>query len=133
MHRVRLIHWKATEAEERAMLMRSVGYEVECETLSPVGVRALRENPPRAVVIDLSRAPSQGRDLALSLRKAKSTRRAPDWAGFRSGGLQGVLHRRDLVRTLLHTTRKMIGTSRAEALSLINLEDHYVRIRTYAQ
>jgi hypothetical protein len=45
--------------------------------LDGAGLRALREDPPAAVVIDLSRLPSQGRDLALTLRRFKSTRPVP--------------------------------------------------------
>jgi len=77
MHRVRLIHSNAAEAEERGDMLRSVGFEVNHEPLTPVGLRALRADPPDAVVLDLSRAPSQGRDLALSLRKQKATRHVP--------------------------------------------------------
>jgi len=37
----------------------------------------LRDNPPSAVVIDLARLPSQGRDLGLLLRKYSTTRHVP--------------------------------------------------------
>lgn len=77
MNRVRLIHWNAPEAEERAELLRPAGYAVECEPLDAAGLRRLREEPPEAVVIDLSRMPSQGRDLGLTLRKYKATRHVP--------------------------------------------------------
>jgi hypothetical protein len=50
---------------------------VVSEVLTPASLRELREDPPDAVVIDLSRLPSQGRDLALTLRKYKSTRYVP--------------------------------------------------------
>ena len=40
-------------------------------------LRALRADPPDAVVIDLSRLPAQGRDLGVALRRSKSTRRVP--------------------------------------------------------
>ena len=40
----------------------------------PVAFKQLRENPPSAVVIDLSRLPSTGRDVAMSLRTYKATR-----------------------------------------------------------
>jgi hypothetical protein len=74
---VRLIHWNADEAEERAERIQAIGYEVVHELLDPTGLRELRVNPPEAVVIDLSRLPSQGRDLGLSIRKYKSTRHVP--------------------------------------------------------
>jgi CheY-like chemotaxis protein len=77
MYSIRLIHWNATEAQERALELRSLGYQVAHEPLDSAGLRALREDPPSAVVIDLSRLPSHGRDVALSLRKYKTTRHVP--------------------------------------------------------
>ena len=41
MHRVRLIHWNAGEAEERTGRLRSAGYEVVHEMLDPAGLREL--------------------------------------------------------------------------------------------
>lgn len=61
MSRIRLIHWDAAEAEERAGRIREAGYEVDFHLLAgPAGLRELRDDPPDAVVIDLSRIPSQG-------------------------------------------------------------------------
>ncbi|MDH4218129.1 MAG: hypothetical protein OEZ52_02670 [Candidatus Aminicenantes bacterium] len=75
--RVRLIHWNAAEASERANRLIAAGYDVISEQLSPASLREMRENPPDAVVIDLSRLPSHGRDIALGIRKFKSTRYVP--------------------------------------------------------
>jgi CheY-like chemotaxis protein len=76
--RVRLIHWKREEATARSAFLRTLGYEVESETLDgPTLLRALREAPPAAIVIDLSRLPSQGRDVALAIRVQKATREVP--------------------------------------------------------
>jgi CheY-like chemotaxis protein len=78
MRRVRLIHWNATEAEERAERVRAVGYDVDATVPSgPPALRALRDEPPDAVVIDLGRLPSHGRDFGVSLRMAKATRNVP--------------------------------------------------------
>ena len=77
MRRVRLIHWNAGEAVERAERLHAAGYRVESEPLTPAVLRALRADPPDAVVIDLSRLPAQGRDLGVALRRSKSTRRVP--------------------------------------------------------
>jgi len=40
-------------------------------------LQQIRESPPAAVVIDLGRSPSTGRDMALWLRKTKATRHLP--------------------------------------------------------
>ncbi len=78
MHRVRLIHWNASEAKARADRIRSGGFEVEWDVPSGSDFfRRLNKNPPDAVVIDLSRLPSQGRDAALAIRQYKTMRRMP--------------------------------------------------------
>ncbi len=75
---VRLVHWKAEEAGERAAKIRAAGYQVDGAPLNgPSGLRVLREHPPDAVVIDLSRLPMQGRDVAMALRQNGTTRRVP--------------------------------------------------------
>ncbi len=77
MSHVRLIHWNAAEAEKRAVEIRSAGYEVAYEPLTPTALRELKKDPPIAVVIDLARLPMQGRDVATALRLYKTTRDVP--------------------------------------------------------
>jgi CheY-like chemotaxis protein len=76
-HRIRLIHWKPAEAMQEIEKLCAAGYDVASESLTPASLRELKEDPPDAIVIDLSRLPTQGRDLALTLRKFKSTRTVP--------------------------------------------------------
>lgn len=75
--RLRLIHWKPAEASENIHILRSAGYDVASEPFGPVSFKEMRANPPDAVVIDLSRIPSQGRDIGLGIRKYKDTRMVP--------------------------------------------------------
>src|SRR5262249_25240633 len=77
MHRIRLIHWKAEEAEEKIAKLRAAGYEVDYGETTPEALRDCLKNPPAAFVIDLSRQPMQGRDIAIALRIHKTTRQAP--------------------------------------------------------
>ena len=78
MCRVRLIHWNAAEAEERAARLQADGYEVEHDVPDgAAGLRGLWADPPDAIVIDLGRLPSQGRDLALAVRARAATRHVP--------------------------------------------------------
>jgi CheY-like chemotaxis protein len=79
MHRVRVIHWKSAEAEPLVAAVRAVGFEAEYEPdpNSSLQARAITSNPPDAIVIDLSRLPSQGREIAVWLRNRKSTRTIP--------------------------------------------------------
>jgi hypothetical protein len=76
MHSVRLIHWNEVEAKQKADQLRSAGYLVKYDKFTPALLKE-REDPPSAIVIDLSRLPSQGRDVAMALRSYKSTRTIP--------------------------------------------------------
>ncbi len=78
MSRVCLFHWKAEEVPERLARLERAGWTpCHVELQSMATFRALREDPPAAVVIDLSRLPSQGRDVAVALRHFKGTRHVP--------------------------------------------------------
>jgi hypothetical protein len=75
---IKYIHWNAEEAAENAERMKGMGFEVDHEL--PQGTAflgELAEQKPSAVVIDLSRLPSQGRDFGLLIRRRKSTRHIP--------------------------------------------------------
>ena len=75
---IKLIHWKEEEAAERAERIAACGYQVDSETpRDGSALRVLSKSPPRAVVIDLTRLPSQGRDVALALRTSAATRHVP--------------------------------------------------------
>jgi len=75
--RVRLIHWKIEEARERAERLRQAGNDVELEPFHPAILRTMRSDLPEAVVIDLTRLPMQGRDVAVALRHHGATCRLP--------------------------------------------------------
>jgi hypothetical protein len=76
--KVRLIHWNRTEGGERVKLLRRLGVSVVFEIPSGQSFfRTLRRNPPDAVVIDLSRLPSQGRDMGIAVRHFKETCKVP--------------------------------------------------------
>src|ERR1700690_2972424 len=78
MPRIRVIHWKAEEAQALLELLRNAGHQGEYdEQLHPDGFSALRQYPPDAFVIDLSRLPSHGREVATFLRGRKTTREVP--------------------------------------------------------
>lgn len=77
MTRIRLIHWKAEEATERIARLEAAGYEVEYSELDGEGYKALKNNPPAAFVIDLSRMFSHGKEIGTGLRSAKTTRAVP--------------------------------------------------------
>jgi len=78
MPTVRLVHWNEKEAEDRARILADAGFEVLSEP--PTGSKFFQDletEAPQAIVIDLSRMPSQGRDIAVAIRKRKGTRYIP--------------------------------------------------------
>ncbi len=75
--RVRLIHWNAEEAEARVEQLRRAGHEVEFGAFAPALLKQLARRSPEAVLVDLSRLPSHGREVALALRERKGTRGIP--------------------------------------------------------
>jgi hypothetical protein len=78
MHRVRLFHWRAEEAQTLIAALRAGGYTVEYPGDKANGSwRSLRENPPLAAIIDLTRLPSHGRYVAAEIRASKSMRSIP--------------------------------------------------------
>jgi hypothetical protein len=74
LYRIRFIHWKPSEAEERVSLLDMTGFEVEFEPFSNEVMQVDRKSPPEVLVIDLNRLPSQGRDLGIAYRTYKGTR-----------------------------------------------------------
>ncbi len=81
----------------------------------PAAFRQLKVNPPDAVVIDLSRLPSAGRDVAMSLRTFKTTRYVPivfvDGDPEKLGGIKGFLP------DAVYTTWDHIQTSLKHAIA----------------
>ncbi|MBV9300903.1 MAG: hypothetical protein JOY62_15425 [Acidobacteriaceae bacterium] len=78
MSRIQLLHWNAGEARAYLELLRASGYDVQYnDQFRPGMMRTWRESPPDAFVIDLSRLPSHGREIATALRQSAATRRIP--------------------------------------------------------
>lgn len=78
MKPIRLIHWNKEEARGKLNVLRANGFEADWKELKGLSfLRDLRERPPAAIVIDLSRLPMQGRDIALAIRHQKATRSIP--------------------------------------------------------
>lgn len=115
MHCVRLIHWNAAEAEERAAKLRAAGYDVAYEPLEATIMRELRKGPPTAVVIDLTRLPSQGRDVALAIRLYKTTRRVP--LVFVEGDPEKVTRIKEHLPEALYTTWDRIRSALKRAIA----------------
>jgi CheY-like chemotaxis protein len=115
MTRVVLIHRKPAEAAERAEVLRSLGYDVSFEPFSREVQARLKESPPSAVVIDLTRAPSFGRDVGVAIRTSGPTRRVV--LVFVDGPPDKVARIRSLLPDATYTTWEAIGGSLARAIA----------------
>lgn len=78
MKTVRLVHWNEDEGLERQRQLEALGFETAFDFGGgTIILRELRANPPDAVVIDLTRLASHGREIARTLRGSKATRHLP--------------------------------------------------------
>lgn len=78
MKRLHYIHWSEEEIAERAERIRALGYRVDCDPVTARGFRAaFRRDPADLVIIDLSRLPSHGREVAAWLTDTRATAHIP--------------------------------------------------------
>lgn len=72
MTRVRLIHWNEDEGLARQQQLEALGFDTAFDSGDATQVlRAIRAGSPDAVVIDLSRLPSHGREMGRVLPSSK--------------------------------------------------------------
>ena len=78
MARIRIVHWKPSQAAPLIEACRACGFEIEYDDVKfGEMAKMIRRNPPDAVVIDLTCVPSHGRDAAIYLRRTKYARHIP--------------------------------------------------------
>lgn len=78
MQVVRLVCWKQDLAQQRASTLQQAGLHVDASPLEPGRlIGQLRANLPAAVLIDLDRLPSHGREVAVAIRNSKTARHIP--------------------------------------------------------
>jgi hypothetical protein len=116
MSRVCLFHWNTAEAEERAGRLRSFGCRAEVFAESDLErLRGLRDDPPDAFLIDLSRQPSHGREVGGWLRRQKATRHVP--LVFVGGEPEKLVKVRELLPDAVYTDWKRVGPDLERALA----------------
>ena len=116
MKTVRLIHWNEDEGLERRKLLEALGFEAAFDFGDGIfAIRQIRSSPPDAVVIDLSRIPSHGREVAHSIRGTKATRHLP--IVFVDGEPEKVKRTRLLLPDATYTTWGRIKTALPKAIS----------------
>lgn len=139
MTRIRLLHWRAAEAGDYHQALGEASYQVEYdEQFRPALMKSWRESPPDAFVIDLSRLPSHGREIAIALRQSPRTRQIP--IVFCGGDPEKVRKIRSelpdagycTLRTLHSSLRKALRNRPVDPVRPTQMMDRY-KSRTVAQ
>jgi hypothetical protein len=116
MLRLRLFHWNDAEAAPRREALAAAGYQVEYEkSLSRDLLQRFRDDPPAAFVIDLTRLPSHGGEVALALRQYKGTRHVP--LVFVEGDPEKVARIERVLPDAVYTTWSRIRGALKQALA----------------
>ncbi len=114
MHTIRVIHWKPAEAEPRVRRLKELGYKVAYEELQPESYRHIRDEHPDILLIDLSRLPSHGREMALFFRQKKCSRQIP--IVFAGGADEKVERVRQAVPDAIYTSWSRIKSELSRAI-----------------
>lgn len=113
---VRLIHWNEDEGLERQKQLEALGFDVAFDFGDSLyATRQIKANPPDAVVIDLSRIPSHGREVAHSVRGTKATRHVP--IVFVDGEPEKIEKTRQFIPDATFTTWGRIKTALPKAMA----------------
>ncbi len=116
MPRVRLLHLRPLEAVERISALYALGYDVAFDPLDDrESLKKVWQTPPDAYVFDITRAPSHMRELAISLRERKTTRRVP--MVFAGGDATKVARLREALPDAAYASWDDIGGALAEAIA----------------
>lgn len=76
--RISLIHADPAVSQQKAEPLRAAGFEVDAGPIdTQEKMKAIKTYPPDLFLIDLSRAPSHGLEIALYIRMSKPTRKIP--------------------------------------------------------
>ncbi len=113
--RIHLIHWNPGEVAERVERLRAAGFEALHTGPGPTYHAELAADPPAAVVIDLGRLPSQGRDAAFFIRSRKASAAIP--VVFVGGAPEKVEAVRAVVPNAVFTEWEAIGEAVREAIA----------------
>jgi hypothetical protein len=114
---IRLVSWNEDIARARARELTALGFRVDAASLLGRGgiVSHFRETAPDAVVLDLDRLPSHGREVGVMLRDSKSTRHLP--LIFAGGAPEKVERIRGELPDAVFTAWDRIGDAIGDALA----------------
>jgi len=113
---IRLIHFDEELGLERQEQLEALGFQTVFDFGDSLfAARQIKASPPDAVVIDLSRIPSHGREVAHSVRATKATRHLP--IVFVDGEPEKVEKTRLFIPDATFTTWGRIKTALAKAIA----------------
>jgi hypothetical protein len=113
--RVLVIHRDTAEATERASRLRSLGFDATAYlSLGTKGFRGIRQNPPQAILIDLTRLPSYGKAMGVLLRQHKSLGIIP--LVFVTGDPEKAAQVRTVLPDAVYTTWANVAAAIAKAI-----------------
>lgn len=116
MKTVRLVHWNEDEGLERHQQLEALGFDAAFDFGDGLFViRLIKSTLPDAVVIDLSRIPSHGRDIANSIRSAKYSRHIP--IVFVDGEPEKVKKTKQLIPDATYTSWGRIKPALSKAIA----------------
>jgi CheY-like chemotaxis protein len=116
MKTVRLVHWDEDEGLERQRQLEALGFDTAFDAGDSLFMsRQIKASPPDAVVIDLSRLPSGGREVAHSVRGTKATRHLP--IVFVDGEPEKVKKTKQFIPDATFTTWARIKTALPKAIA----------------
>jgi CheY-like chemotaxis protein len=120
MPRVRVFHFKEAEAGPLLSALRTAKHTIEYSAQTSTALfQAIRAHPPDVFVIDMNRAPSHGRYVAIFIRQSPKTRSVP--VVFVDGDAEKLAKTREVLPDCEYTTlaklpaaiRKAIGNKPA--------------------
>jgi hypothetical protein len=116
MKTVRLVHWNEDEGLEKRKQLEALGFETAFDFGDGLmNVKLLQANPPDAVVIDLSRLPSHGREVGHGVRTRKGIKHLP--IVFVDGEPEKVKRTKLLLPDAIYTTWGRIKTALPKAIA----------------
>lgn len=113
--RVRVIRWGAADVSRLERPLASAGYAVDAGPTTREALKALGTDPPAAVVIDLARQPSHGREVAVWMRVNKTTRHIP--IVFVEGAAEKVAAIRQLLPDATYAASGRVAGAVARAIA----------------
>jgi CheY-like chemotaxis protein len=114
---VRIICWNDELAKQYAEELSGMGYRVEASSLRGSGgvITHFKSLSPAAIVIDLDRLPSHGREVAIVLRASKTTRHIP--IVFAGGAEEKVARIRAELPDAVFASRKKLAAALKRAIA----------------